>query len=98
MLIRDLDRDLCSRTCLLMMELIDSVHYYQPVVPVLRRALDLGFGNSNTSTIVEGGNFLQIYSNVRFGGSFYWSKDHGPGVQLMTICHEVANRFKLEVI
>ena len=95
--IRDFDRDLASRTCLFLMEFIDSVHYYQEVVPLLRRILDLGLGNSNTSTIIEGGNFLQKYSNVRFGGSFYWSQDEGHHVHLMNVCHEFAQRVKLEV-
>ena len=95
--VRDFDRDLSSRTSLLLMELIDSVHYYQEVVPFLRRILDLGFGNSNTSTIIEGGDYLRKFSNVRFCGSFFWSQDHGASVQLVTICHEFAERVKLEV-
>lgn len=98
MVVRDFDRDLASRTSLFLMEFIDSVHYYQEVVPLLRRILDLGLGNSNTSTIIEGGDFLQKYSRVRFGGSFFWSQDEGHHVFQMNVCHELAQRVKLEVL
>ena len=80
-----------------MMEFIDSLFYYQAVVPLIRRALDLGFGNSNTTAMIESGDMLNKFRDVRFCGNFYWSEDQSQAVRLVAVCHELAEKFKLEV-
>ena len=46
---------------------------------------------------VESGDLFRTYKDVRFGGQFFWSEEQGANVQLMCICHELAEKVKLEV-
>ena len=95
---RDRNRELGCRVGLLYCAFLDGCRYYQPVVTVIAFALGLGFGNSSSDAMFQGGRFHEKYSDVLLCGGAFWDENLSTDVAELFVCHSIVERIKLEVL
>ena len=97
MVVRDFNRDVSSRACLLYLQSFNAALYYEPIYQILQLGYQLGFGNNHFEYLYQYIDNHPELHNVLMPGKPTWCEFDSNQVQDVLSAHSLCERIKIEV-
>lgn len=94
---RDFNRDVSSRICLLFLKFFNAALYYEPIFDVIRLGYQLGFGNSHFEYLYQHISQHPELHEIMMPGGPNWSEYDSDQVRDVLSAHSLSERIKIEV-